>query len=98
MKTIIKNIPTTFVVLDNGKEVNLNHLLRTIEEFIEVGLDDMGEYGMRNYEVPYLDVADELVNLGYLKIVRGSRMATIYAVVDKWKLSLFYGDLQELQN
>ena len=35
MHLITKNIPTRYLVLDNGQEVNLNHFFTTIESFID---------------------------------------------------------------
>ena len=96
MHLITKNIPTKYLVLDNGQEVNLNHFLKTIEDFVEADLDDMGEYGLRNYEVSYVDLADILVEMNLLKMVNGPRMANIYAVADRAKLCLLYGDILEL--
>lgn len=96
MHLITKNIPTRYLVLDNGQEVNLNHFFTTIESFIDAEFDDMGEYGLRNYEIAHIDMADILVEMKLLKIVNGSRMAKIYTVADKAKLCLLYGDILEL--
>lgn len=96
MQLITRNIPTQFLVLDTGKEFLLDKIHGTIYDLLDAPLDDLGHYGLKDYELTDKSVADELVRMGLLNKVRGPRQCTLYEVTDKGKLEDFYNQVLEL--
>lgn len=96
MQLITRNIPTQFLVLDTGKEFLLDKIHGTIYDLLDAPFDDLGHYGLKDYELTDKSVADELVRMGLLNKVRGPRQCTLYEVTDKGKLEDFYNQVLEL--
>lgn len=78
---IEKMIPTKFVVL-NGVEFELSNLFCCLHQILnQTKIDDKyGDYSLRDYELEYYLETQKLVEFGWVKHYRGSRMANLFCV------------------
>ena len=96
MELITRNIPVQFLVFDSGKELSFDDVHGTFYDLLEAPLDDLGHYGLKDYELTDKNVADELTRMGLLEKVKGPRHCTLYEIIDRTKLENFYDEILEL--
>ena len=78
-----KPVMTRFVVID-GKEFKASELYLSLDQIMQTEEDDCyGDYSLRDYQIVYQEVVDQLVNMGLVKNYTGSRMANLYCMKDK---------------
>lgn len=94
-----KPVITKFVSVD-GVEFELGKLYGCLNQLLEETKEDdhYGDYSLRDYEVHDLKTMRKLVNMGFVKNYTGSRMADLYCMEDKNKISSLLDALYNLDS
>ena len=92
-----KPVITKFVRL-NDEEYEYHELLKTIDELMKTNIDDKyGDYSLRDYELSNLEIANVLVEMGYVNNYTGSRMANLYCRSNNKNLEILRNKLYDLE-